>query len=94
VDLSGVANSPVESRMGSPEIETKPVAVRPQMKIIGPLFRDRSGKIIRALSGMDPAAVAARRQEDRYGSKWTARISTFPQTLQRLQLRPTQPARQ
>jgi len=61
VDLSGVANSPVESRMGSPEIETKPVAVRPQMKIIGPLFRDRSGKIIRALSGMDPAAVACQK---------------------------------
>jgi len=61
VDLSGVANSPVESRMGSPEIETKAVAVRPQMKIIGPLFRDRSGKIIRALSGMDPAAVACQK---------------------------------
>ncbi|HEX7445175.1 MAG TPA: valine--tRNA ligase, partial [Methanothrix sp.] len=34
-DLVGVANSPVESKIGSPKIEMKPVAVKPQMKIIG-----------------------------------------------------------
>ena len=58
VDLAGVANSPVESCTESPQIEMKPVAVKPQMKIIGPLFKDKSGRIIKTLSGMDPAAVA------------------------------------
>ncbi|MGV8176100.1 MAG: class I tRNA ligase family protein, partial [Methanothrix sp.] len=60
-DLSGVANSPVESRTGSPEIEMKPVAVKPQMKVIGPKFKDKSAKIIKALSTMDPAQAAEQR---------------------------------
>jgi valyl-tRNA synthetase len=63
VDLVGVANSPVESRTGNPEIEMKPVAVKPQMKILGPLFKDKSGKIIKALSAMDPALVAGMQSE-------------------------------
>ena len=57
-DLSGVANSSVESRAGKPDIEMKPVAVRPQIKIIGPRFKDKSGKIIRALTAMNPAQAA------------------------------------
>jgi len=40
-------------------VEMKPVAVKPQMKVIGPRFKDKSGKIIKALSAMDPAAAAA-----------------------------------
>jgi valyl-tRNA synthetase len=36
----------------------RPVAVKPQMKVIGPKFKDKSGKIIKALSGMDPKLVA------------------------------------
>ncbi|HUI40207.1 MAG TPA: class I tRNA ligase family protein, partial [Methanothrix sp.] len=57
IDLTGVANSAVESRTGKPEIELKPVAVKPLMKVLGPKFKDRSGRIIKALSGMDPAEV-------------------------------------
>jgi valyl-tRNA synthetase len=57
-DLSGVANSTVESRAGKPDIEMKPVAVKPQMKVIGPRFKDQSGRIIRALAAMDPARAA------------------------------------
>jgi len=57
-DLEGVANSTVESRTGEPEVEMKPVAVKPQMKIIGPRFKDKSGRIIRALSAMDPTLAA------------------------------------
>ena len=41
----------------------RPVAVKPQMKIIGPRFKDKSGKIIKALGGMDPAWLPARRPE-------------------------------
>jgi len=57
-DLSGVANSIVESRAGKPDIEMKPVAVKPQMKVIGPRFKDKSGRIIKALESMDPANAA------------------------------------
>ncbi|MGB7543974.1 MAG: valine--tRNA ligase [Methanothrix sp.] len=57
-DLSGVANSSVESRAGKPDIEMKPVAVKPQMKVVGPRFKDKSGRIIRALAAMDPARAA------------------------------------
>ena len=60
-DLVGVANSPVESTTGCPKIEMKPVAVKPQMKIIGPRFKDKSHKIINALSAMDPNLVASQK---------------------------------
>jgi valyl-tRNA synthetase len=60
-DLVGVANSPVESKVGSPKIEMKPKAVKPQMKIIGPRFKDLSHKIIEALSAMDPGVVASQK---------------------------------
>ncbi len=58
VDLQGVANSKVKSKTGSPEIEMRPVAVKPQMKILGPRFKDKSGKIMKALDSMDPGVVA------------------------------------
>jgi len=61
VDLRGVANSHVESRIGKPEVEMKPVAVKPQMKILGPMFKDKSQKIIKILSSMDPAEVAGQK---------------------------------
>ena len=57
-DLQGVANSPVESRTGGPEIEMRPVGVKPLMKVLGPMFKDKSGKIIKALTSMNPAEVA------------------------------------
>ena len=58
-DLVGVANSPVESKTGKPLLEMKPIEVKPQMKVIGPLFKDRSQGIIAALKAMGPADVAS-----------------------------------
>jgi valyl-tRNA synthetase len=58
MDLGGVANSTVESKKGTPNIEMKPTAVKPQMKVLGPLFKDLSGKIIKVLNAMDPGEVA------------------------------------
>lgn len=57
-DLQGVANSRVESRRGMPDIEMRPIEVKPQMKRLGPKFKDKSGKIIKALLAMNPADVA------------------------------------
>lgn len=61
-DLAGVANSTVESRMGKPLLEMKPIAVKPQMKVIGPRFKDKSQQIIAALNAMDPADVARQKE--------------------------------
>ncbi|MDM7912548.1 MAG: valine--tRNA ligase, partial [Methanotrichaceae archaeon] len=58
VDLAGVANSSVESKKGKPEIEMRAVAVKPQMKVLGPKFKDKSGRIVKALLAMDPSEVA------------------------------------
>ncbi|MDM7935511.1 MAG: class I tRNA ligase family protein, partial [Methanothrix sp.] len=60
-DLQGVANSRVESRRGRPQIEAVPIAVNPQMRVIGPIFKDRSRRVIEALRSMDPATVSAQR---------------------------------
>ena len=57
-DLKGVANSSVLSKTSRPEIEMLAAAVKPQMKILGPQFRDRAGRIIKALNAMDPALLA------------------------------------
>ncbi len=61
VDLGGVANSNVESKKGSPNIEMRPVSIKPQMKVLGPIFKELSGKIIKSLNAMDPAEVATQK---------------------------------
>jgi len=60
-DLQGVANASVEARTGTPELETRPVAVKPVMKHIGPVYKDKSSKIIKALSAMPPAEVMSQK---------------------------------
>jgi len=57
-DLSGSTGTPVSVKRGRPEIETRAAEVRPQMKAIGPVFKDKSGEIIVKLKKMDPAEVA------------------------------------
>lgn len=61
IDLQGVANSPVQSMTGSPDIETRPTGVKPSMKILGPRFKGDAGRIIKALNSMDPADVASQK---------------------------------
>ena len=60
-DLQGVANSPVQSMTGSPEIETRPTGIKPSMKILGPKFKGDAGKIIKALNSMGPDDVASQK---------------------------------
>ncbi|NPV61451.1 MAG: valine--tRNA ligase [Methanotrichaceae archaeon] len=57
VDLAGVANASVESHSGRPEIEMRPTAVKPQMKVLGPKFKGKSGAIMKALEAMDASEV-------------------------------------
>ncbi len=58
MDLRGVANSPVVFRKGAPNLATSPSAIKPVMKAIGPVFKDRSAAVIKRLAAMDPAEVA------------------------------------
>jgi valyl-tRNA synthetase len=69
-DLQGVANSPVQSMTGSPEIETRPAGVKPSMKILGPKFKGEAGNIIKALNSMNPADVASQK-----ASKTTIKVN-------------------
>lgn len=57
-DLAGSTSSTVAVKRGLPEIETRAVEVKPQMKTIGPVFKEKSGDIIRRLKEMDPEEVA------------------------------------
>jgi valyl-tRNA synthetase len=57
-DLEGVANSPVKSYQGTPDIEMCAAAVKPQMKVLGPIFKTESSRIAKALSFMDPSEAA------------------------------------
>jgi valyl-tRNA synthetase len=63
VDLSGSTNSSVVVKKGSPQVETKAVEVKPQMKHIGPLFKDKSKQVIAFLMNMDPQEVSRQREE-------------------------------
>ena len=57
-DLSGSTGSPVSVKRGRPEIVTRVAEVKPSMKAIGPVFKERSGEIIGELKKMDPEEVA------------------------------------
>ena len=61
IDLQGSTSSPVEIQRGKPQVEIKAAEVKPQMKFIGPIFKDKSGTIIAALKAMDPQAVSEQR---------------------------------
>jgi valyl-tRNA synthetase len=39
----------------------RPIEIKPQMKVLGPKFKDKSAKIIKALLLMDPADVNRQR---------------------------------
>jgi valyl-tRNA synthetase len=54
LDLSGSTNSHVDVKRGVPELEKRLVKLIPQMKHIGPRFKDDSKRVIEALNRMDP----------------------------------------
>jgi len=56
-DISGTVNSNVELLEGEPELETIPVKIKPDMKTIGPMYRDMSKLILKALGSADPVKI-------------------------------------
>ena len=63
IDLEGSTNSSVGVKKGDPQVEMRAVEVKPQMKFIGPLFKDKSREVIEALCAMDPQEVSRQRKE-------------------------------
>jgi valyl-tRNA synthetase len=57
-DIAGAANTPACVITGTPDFEHRAVGVKPDMKVLGPIFRKEAGKVVKALSGIDPADAA------------------------------------
>nr|QNO45704.1 isoleucine--tRNA ligase [Methanosarcinales archaeon ANME-2c ERB4]QNO47811.1 isoleucine--tRNA ligase [Methanosarcinales archaeon ANME-2c ERB4] len=57
-DIAGAANTSVQVIAGTPDFEHRAVGTKPNMKVLGPIFRKDAGKIVKALSDMDPDVVA------------------------------------
>ncbi len=43
---------------GTPDFEHRAVGVKPDMRVLGPIFRKDAGKVVKALSGIDPGDAA------------------------------------
>ena len=53
-DIAGAANSKVVLRTGIPDFETVPTALKPNMKVLGKMYRSRAKPIAEALMKADP----------------------------------------
>ena len=60
-DIAGATNSEIELIEGKPAFEYLPVAVKPNMGLIGPRFRKKAGAVIKALQNEDPAVIEKQR---------------------------------
>jgi valyl-tRNA synthetase len=63
IDLEGATNSPIEMRKGGPEIEMNAIGIKPITKILGPKFKDKTGRIIAALNAITPSELARQKAE-------------------------------
>ncbi len=52
-DIAGAANTPVRVIAGTPDFEYLAAGIKPDMKVLGPVFRKDAGRIVKALLGMD-----------------------------------------
>ncbi|MDY6964915.1 MAG: valine--tRNA ligase [Halobacteriota archaeon] len=62
-DIAGTVNSKVELFEGEPDLENIPVRIKPDMKTIGPKYRDRSKSIVIALEDADPVEIERQIEE-------------------------------
>ncbi|MCZ7357928.1 MAG: valine--tRNA ligase [Candidatus Methanoperedens sp.] len=53
-DIAGVTNSDIKIRTGSPDFDLRPVAIKPDMKVLGRTYRNRAKSIVEALTRSDP----------------------------------------
>ncbi|WNY23015.1 Valine--tRNA ligase [Methanimicrococcus hongohii] len=53
-DISNTVTSPTDLIAGAPEFESVPVEVKPNMGMLGPMFRDKAGAVIGALKKLPP----------------------------------------
>ncbi|GFO96518.1 valyl-trNA synthetase [groundwater metagenome] len=58
-DIAGAANSEVKLKTGTPDFETVPIALKPNMKVLGKMYRSRAKPIAEALLNADPKLAAS-----------------------------------
>jgi valyl-tRNA synthetase len=58
-DIAGAANSGVTLKTGTPDFETVPTALKPNMKVLGKTYRSRAKQIAEALICADPKLAAS-----------------------------------
>ncbi|MCL2550348.1 MAG: valine--tRNA ligase [Methanimicrococcus sp.] len=62
VDVTDIANTvtgPAELMAGAPDFESVPAEVKPNMGMLGPMFRDKAGAVIAALKALPPREAEA-----------------------------------
>ncbi len=57
-DIAGAANSEVILKTGTPDFETVPTALKPNMKVLGKTYRSKAKQIAEALISADPKLAA------------------------------------
>jgi hypothetical protein len=57
-DIAGAANSDVLLKTGTPDFETVPTALIPNMKVLGKTYRNRAKSIAETLKNADPKLAA------------------------------------
>ncbi|ADI73235.1 valyl-tRNA synthetase [Methanohalobium evestigatum Z-7303] len=62
-EIKGATNSEVEVLSGHPQIDYKPVEIKPNMGMIGPKFRDKAGSIVKTLKSEDPEKISKQADE-------------------------------
>ena len=63
-DISGTVNAKVKLLKGKPKLKNIPVKLKPDMKTLGPKYRDKSKSIIKALESLDPVKVEKQIKKD------------------------------
>jgi valyl-tRNA synthetase len=58
-DIAGAANSEVRLKTGTPDFETVPTALKPNMKVLGKTYRSRAKQIAEALINADANLAAS-----------------------------------
>ena len=58
-DIAGAANSEVKLKTGTPDFETVPTVLKPNMKVLGKMYRSRAKPIAEALLNADPKLAAS-----------------------------------
>jgi valyl-tRNA synthetase len=58
-DIAGASNTPIRLKSGTPDFESVPTAIKPNMKVLGKNYRNKAKLIAEALNNADPDFTAS-----------------------------------